>query len=223
MDTSIFENQLNDVLESFVAMQGKSRHNDLSDLPKADRQSLVMRGIAAIHRISGSNSTYVTEINRIQKEQPLLHVHTSSIMGIVKGLRDDIKQDYIQTLVELVHSEVFSDFLDMSQHLLTAGYKDAAAVIAGSTLEGHLRKICYKNSISVEEVKKDGSVFSKKADRLNADLAKSNAYSKLDQKNITAWLGLRNKAAHGNYNEYTEEQVTLLLASIRDFITRIPA
>jgi glutaredoxin len=32
-------------------------------------------------------------------------------------------------------------------------------------------------------------------------------YSLLDQKNITAWLELRNKAAHGEYEKYVAQQV----------------
>ena len=57
---------------------------------------------------------------------------------------------------------------------------------------------------------------------MNAALAKVDAYGKSDLKNVTAWLSLRNAAAHGKYGEYTKEQVALLLQSIRDFITRVP-
>jgi hypothetical protein len=63
----------------------------------------------------------------------------------------------------------------------------------------------------------------KKADTMNAELTKAMAYTKLDQKNVTAWLGLRNDAAHGNYNAYDKNQVVLLISSIRDFISRNPA
>jgi hypothetical protein len=63
----------------------------------------------------------------------------------------------------------------------------------------------------------------KKADQINSDLASATAYSKLDQKNVTAWLDLRNKAAHGHYEEYSSTQVGHLLSQIRDFMVRIPA
>ena len=79
--------------------------------------------------------------------------------------------------------------------------------------------LCDKNGINSEDEK--GSP--KKADRLNAELAKAEVYTKLDQKSITAWLDLRNKAAHGKYNEYSKDQVSLMIAGIRDFIIRIPA
>jgi len=45
----------------------------------------------------------------------------------------------------------------------------------------------------------------------------------LDQKNVTAGLDLRNKAAHGNYADYNIGQVKILISNIQDFITRIPA
>lgn len=60
----------------------------------------------------------------------------------------------------------------------------------------------------------------KKADTLNADLVKAGAYNILDQKSVTSWLDLRNKAAHGNYSDHTQEQVNLMLQGTLEFIGR---
>ncbi len=98
------------------------------------------------------------------------------------------------------------------------GFKDPAAVLAGSTLEVHQKKLCSKFAIETETNGKPEKVNS-----LNEKLRKQGAYEKLDQKSITAWLNLRNNAAHGNYSEYETGQVRLLIAGIRDFITRHPA
>lgn len=57
---------------------------------------------------------------------------------------------------------------------------------------------------------------------MNDELGKI-TYSLFDQKNVTAWLDLRNNAAHGKYTEYSSEQVNLLIEGIRDFIKRNPA
>lgn len=218
MDLSVLVKQLDILLESYKAMQLRSEQNDLSDLPKPERQSLVTRAIAAVHRISGPGSTYSQEVDRILKQNPPLHVHTSPIMGIVLALREDTASGYIQNLTEIVHADIFSDFLDMARHLLDNGYKDPAAVLAGSTLESHLKNLAIKNSIPTENAGK-----AKKASQLNVDLTKANIYNKLDEKNVTAWLDLRNKAAHGSYTEYNLDQVKLLVSSIQDFISRIPA
>jgi hypothetical protein len=107
----------------------------------------------------------------------------------------------------------------MAEHLLDEKYKDAAAVVAGSVLEEHLRQLCLSASVPVEDSPR-GKVVPRKADTLNTDPARVGKYSKLDQKAVTAWLDLRNKAAHGKYSEYSHDQVALMLGGVRDFILR---
>ncbi|MBV2195666.1 MAG: S9 family peptidase [Flavobacterium sp.] len=218
MDNSIFIKQLDDVISTFENLKRTSSHSDLSDHPKFERQSLISRTIAAIERIVGENSTYFKEVKRIIDQNPALHTHTTSIIGIALALREDLKNDYLKSFEEIVHADIFSDFIEMAEHLLSNGYKDPSAVIIGSTLEGHLKKMALKNEIEIET---DGRPF--KAERINQELAKAGVYNLLTQKSITAWLDLRNKAAHGNYSEYTKEQVNSLISSVRDFITKYPA
>jgi hypothetical protein len=78
--------------------------------------------------------------------------------------------------------------------------------------------LTFKNGIPIEAGGKP-----KKAEALNAELAGNTVYSKLEQKNVTSWLGLRNEAAHGNYGSYDAAQVDLMMQSVRDFIARYPA
>ena len=40
-----------------------------------------------------------------------------------------------------MHAELFADFLEMADYLLSEGYKDPAAVLGGSMLEEHLRQL----------------------------------------------------------------------------------
>lgn len=65
----------------------------------------------------------------------------------------------------------------MAEHLLEQGYKDASAVITGSTLENHLRKMCLKNNINLEQTNSKGKTSPKKADLLNSELCKSSVYN----------------------------------------------
>lgn len=139
--------------------------------------------------------------------------------GILQAIKKEIDGGWLFTLKNLVTAEVFSDFLEMAKYLLEQNYKDPAAVMIGSVLEEHLRQLCLINAIQVDALKNEKMVF-KKADQLNSDLATQNIYNKLDQKNVTAWLDLRNKAAHGKYNEYLQTQVELMYSGVLDFITR---
>ena len=140
--------------------------------------------------------------------------------GILKAVKNEIDGGWIFTVKGLVSAEIFSDFLEMAEYLLKEGFKDAAAVMVGSVLEEHLRQLCHKKEIPVEKIK-EGKSFPKKADLLNSELTASGLYNKLDQKSITTWLDLRNKAAHGNYAEYSKEQVDLMLQGVINFISRI--
>lgn len=139
--------------------------------------------------------------------------------GIINSIRTEIEKDWLSTFKGLLSAEIFSDFLDMAEYLLEQDYKDAAAVIIGSTLEEHLKQLSRKYNIPVEN-EKNGKLIPKKADTLNNELVTASVYNLLDKKNVTAWLDLRNKAAHGKYDEYSKEQVENMLRGIMDFLSR---
>ncbi len=138
-------------------------------------------------------------------------------INILQSIRHEVANGWLLTLKELVSAEIFSDFLEMSKYLLDSSYKDAAAVMIGSVLEEHLRMLCGKYSVPVT-TEKGGEHVPKKADLLNADLVKADVYGVLVQKNITAWLDLRNRAAHGKYDEYKKENVDLMYQGVLNFI-----
>ena len=197
----IFVEQLCTVINEYEEARSKSEHDDGSDVISNTKiMRLNTRCITVVERVSGFNSTYSKEVRRISKETRYPHTNVVKEMGVVEALLSDIESGYVKTIEEEIHGDVFSDYLEMASHLVSQGYKDAAAVMAGSTLEVHLRKLCDKNDI--DTLKGDGKP--KKADSLNAELAKAGVYTKLDQKNVTAWLGLRNHAAHGDYDKYDE-------------------
>jgi hypothetical protein len=143
----------------------------------------------------------------------------NQLVGILTALRREYELGHFRSFAELIHADTAVSYIEMAEDLHAQGYKDAGAVIAGSVLEQHLRDLCTKNDIAI--LLANGK--NKKADALNADLAAKLVYSKLDQKNVTSWLGLRNNAAHGNYTAYTAQQVTFMIQSVQDFMVRHPA
>lgn len=219
---NLFAKQLNEVLQRFHKLQKLSEHDDLSDLPYNDIQHLTTIARAAINRTGSVNSTYAKQADSVLNSKLYESLKAVKLIDVIEALSNDLKKGYLQTIEEWLHGELFADFLEMAGHLLDEGYKDAAAVIAGSTLESHLRQLCNKHNISIE-IKTKLGMRPKKADQINSELTSTSVYSKLDQKNVTAWLDLRNKAAHGQYSEYSKEQVSLMVSGIRDFITRNPA
>lgn len=216
---SPFENDLQQIVQAYQDALTRSQHDDASDvLSTFQVAALIARCVAAVERAAGRQSKYSQRVAQVISQHDHDWNRLARAVGVVDALLHDVQQGFNKSLEELLHADVFSDFLEMAQHLLDSGYKDAAAVVTGSTLEAHLKQLAGKHGVPVE---KDGKP--KKTDALNSDLAKGNAYSKLDQKNVTAWLGLRNNAAHGNYAEFDKSQVALLVQGVRDFITRNPA
>lgn len=140
-------------------------------------------------------------------------------MGILKAIKGEIAQGWLRNTIGLISADIFGDFMEMAQHLLDEGYKDPAAVLAGSSLEKHMKNICPIYDIETYDIK-HGKHIPKKASRLNSELYTKQAYSKIDEKSITQWLSVRNDAAHGNYDNYTNQQVQLMLDGIAEFIPR---
>jgi len=119
----------------------------------------------------------------------------------------------------LIHAEVFGDLLDMAEHLLGEGYKGPGAVVAGVTLETHLRKLCDQVQIPTHDA--DGKPL--KADRLNQELVKGSVYDKGEAKDVVSWLGQRNDGAHGDWHKLNEDRLRLMIDGVRAFIRRQPA
>ena len=129
---------------------------------------------------------------------------------ILTAVKEDILGGYLTDIKTLISAEVFSDFLEMAEHLLENGYKDPAASLCGAVLEDGLRKIATKKGIKVKS--------SDDLNSLNDKCANGGVYNRLMQKKIKVWIDIRNKAAHGKFNAYTEEDVQEMLKGVRDFL-----
>ena len=201
--------QIDSALESWSTHRVKSQYDDLSDLPDRSISAEVDTILAAtLDRLAPANSPYRESISSIMRTK----------VGALRALRRDYDAGYLSSVQSLVRAEVFADFLEMAEHLLKQGYKDPCAVLVGGVLEDHLRSLCQGRGIPLQMSGKP-----KKTDSMNNDLASADVYSKLDQKNVTAWLDLRNKAAHAQYGEYNHDQVQNLLIGVREFAARIAA
>ena len=184
---------------------------------------VVTRVSSTIHRLApGGMACAETALLGVREGN--VNMRVKVLVGVLRSLRADYESDRLKTLREIVRSDVFSDFLEMAEYLLNdEGLKDPAAVMAGSVLEQHIRKLCDKHGIPTTFVDGKGDTRPKKLDTMNADLAKVSAYGGNDQKQVTVWASIRNDAAHGNYGKYVKEQVVLMVQGIRGFLSRVPA
>lgn len=170
-------------------------------------------GLAFIRDVFGESHPLFKDIDKRTESNTTFYVDQG--LGVIRAARTTIEKGWLRTTTGLVSAEIFADFIEMARHLLDQGYKDPAAVLIGGVLEERLRQLCDRNAIPLTV----GSA-PKKADAMNNELAAANVYNKLDQKLVTGWLDLRNKAAHGQYDQYGAEQVGLMLQGVTDFVAR---
>lgn len=210
--------QIDEALREWDELKAGAQYDDCSDKPESVRQMVASRLASTLHRLSPRGSFHERSLQDILKKGGYVGFTLPMLAGALLALKREYELGHVETFQELVHAEMFASFMEMAEYLLDQKFKDPAAVLIGSILEQHLRELCIKNAINTEINEKI-----KRAEQLNSDLSGANIYSKLDQKNVTSWLGLRNEAAHGNYAKYTIEQVSLMIDAVRDFMARNPA
>lgn len=138
--------------------------------------------------------------------------HTQVGIGILTAVKEDVTGGYLTDIKVLISAEVFSDFLEMSEQLISSGYSHPAASLIGAVLEDGLRQIADRNGV---DRKKSDGLFA-----LNQKCCTAGIYNALTQKKVQVWTDIRNNADHGNFGEYTEQDVKDMHKGVADFLAQ---
>lgn len=177
-------------------------------------------GLSLLRSLYGPDHHHFRDFDETTNDKRVLSAYRTA-HGLLLAVREEIDLGWYTDTRALIAADVFGDILEMAEYLLSEGYKDAAAVLIGGTLEGHLRGLAQRNRIQVV-AERDGRLRPRKSESLNQELMKAGVYGLGDQKQVTAWLNLRNDAAHGHYDKYTQEQVDLMRQGVADLMIRVP-
>lgn len=145
------------------------------------------------------------------------------LYGVLLSLKTAYENDLLINIQQRIHADIFEDFIEIAENFLQESekLKCPAAVMLGSVLESHMRKLCGNNGIEITFKKGEREKF-KRASELNIDLAKKDIYSNSIKKQIEYWIEIRNAAAHGGEDKYSKNQVDDMLSGIRRFIIEYP-
>ncbi len=179
------------------------------------------QSLSLLQTVFGTESTYAKHFAKEAEGSTDNNVERG--LGVVRAALEDVSNGYLWTVSELIHAETFDSFLEQAAHLLEAKYKDAAAVIAGSTLEEHLRALGTKHGVPISATNAKGKTESRAAATISDELKVAGAYNQIENSTVQGFLALRNQAAHGHYKEYEAEQVRSMIDGIRSFMLRNPA
>jgi hypothetical protein len=127
----------------------------------------------------------------------------------------------LQNLASEIESEITADYMGQAENLLKEGSPGKydhvpAAVLAGAVLEKSLKTICSQLSPPEHINTQNGSPL--KLNALIDALKKRDVYNELTAKQLRAWADIRNQAAHGNFEEFTKDQVGFMVSGITNFL-----
>ncbi len=202
------------IINKAMSLDSGMKGNELAEVTSwVTRLGQLIRKLYGTESQQFSNYTLALNTSNFYYIHSEWNDHISQMCGIALSMKHDCENGLLVNIRTLLQADIFADFLEMGEYLLREGYKDAAAVIIGAVLEDSLRKLCDKEGIST--IKENGKSLT--IDPLNSALAKAEVYSKLNQKQITTYAHIRNKAAHGEYSEYDKGQVEMMLLFVQGF------
>ena len=185
----------------------------------------ITRYASAILRLAPQKSIYVRmcqDVLRFHDPSKNTRQTSERLKAILLALKEDLSEQNLRTAEELIHGDLLSDFLEMADRLVQDGFKNPAAVLAGSVLAEHLRRLCTKHDVTIHRML-DGKRIPKNVSQMNDDLAALDIYGQRDKRNVEAWNDLRIKALYGKYNEFTQQEVRNTVSGIRSLMTSHPA
>lgn len=190
----------------------KQRHSDLGDYTEMDNEKALTWKVKAKNLLVATCGEDSQHYKEFTKAEEIRGYESSSdsfkrMKSVFIAAMDDYKGGYLTSIKNLIQADVFDSELEQANELLSNGYLLAAAVIAGVVLETALRDLCAREGLSIG-----------KLDKMNADLAKAGVYNKLQQKRITALADIRNSAAHGKPENFTETDVVNMIRDIEQFL-----
>lgn len=181
----------------------------------SDRSSLRIESKEFIRRFAGESSEFYKILsdpinNWNEFEVRAKNVMASFVKFIENGLMSNLSYE------REIQIETVSDFLDQAYLLLADSkiHPSAPTVLIGASLEEFLRNWLEQEGIDLTTIKNSLDTYAQ-------ELKKRNLINKQDYKDITAWGGTRNEAAHGHFDEVSDKQkIKLMLEGVNLFIRK---
>jgi hypothetical protein len=183
----------------------------LTDLAK-----LIGWQTACLHLVEktfGENSAYSEALKHAFADFHTRESRLANGIEIMKGAKEEIKKGFLYKVEYLIAADVFDSVLEQAEHLLDAGFRDAAAVLGRVVIESSLKKIAQRENIEFDERIKPS--------KLNDILFNKGLYARNVWRITQGHIDTGNYAAHGDSDKYDEQAVKDMLRWIRETILRL--
>lgn len=180
-----------------------------------DRSKLRVESREFIRRFAGETSDFYKVLNYPINDWNEFENRAKSVMASFVSFTENGLLSNLSYERE-IQIETVSDFLDQANFLLLDSkiHPSAPIVLIGASLEEFLRNW-------LEEVGAELTSMKNSLDSYAQELKKRGLINKQDHKDIIAWAGTRNDAAHGHFEEVNDRQkIKLMLEGVNLFIRK---
>ena len=221
MDREHILNELDGILARYREVSGMDNGRPSVRVAGQSVGTLIRKAVSAVAKISGSESDYSLAIAAVAEERERGAGQAGLVFGVVKALRDDIRHGRFAPVADPVYFDApaFGGFLNVAMQQLSRGDRKAAAVLAGSTLETHLKKMAAKNGLEIDD--EEGNPLP--VSQVVLELAENGLFESDELQRVDEWLALRKAASAGEAGQLSEERVRTMIAGISAFMVRNPA
>lgn len=159
-----------------------------------------------VHAVQDSNARIAT----YKWTQPLCdNAMVSEMRGILRAVRGDIEAGLVSSVRGQAKGEVLADFVLLARQALDAGSKDVAAVLACAALEDSLKRYAELQGLDCDD--------KELADIINA-LKGAGVVQGPQGKILQAFVGLRNRAFHAQWDRIDTADVSGVLSFVQTFL-----
>jgi hypothetical protein len=160
--------------------------------------------------VGTANPYYIRFNELLDKDKNGYIDFVDSAVAIMEAVYHDLLAERLRSFRSMVEAEVFADFLDMAAHILANGFYGAAAALMGGVLERGLQDIAQARGVPL------GAKGDLPA--LNARLAQAGVYNAMRQKEVQYFIDVRNKAAHGEFDQFTADDAGKMISGVRELL-----
>jgi hypothetical protein len=178
------------------------------------------KALSVLDQVIRSTSVHRETIKHFSQFQAI-DTHLTEGIAALKAIRDDLDRGFLGDISTQIEAEIAADYMGQAEGLLKEGQSGKydhvpAAVLAGAVLEKGLRTLCGMQSPPVAMMGADGKPLM--LNGLIDALKKAGTFNELTAKQLKAWADIRNKAAHGEFDQFKREDVELMLKGVNSFL-----
>ena len=193
-------------------------------------RSLTERMITLVNMLLGNSPRAQNLVSELQSRELMddARYRIDDLLGLLGALKEDYENGMLEDIYTIIENNVNYDFMQQAEQLIdegTAGQYDhvPAAVLTGAVLEDALRRLCQRQNPPIDILKKNGDLKTAKPLIESLQQTKKNSnglFNKATTGELEGWVKIRNDAAHGNFNDFTRDQVERMIDGVKSFLAK---